>query len=378
MEKRSVLSPETLLDVIRIIWKWRFRIIIFVGLSTAAASVGSLLMPDYYASAAVFYPANVELASKGGLFSNGGVVPEIGAEDMTERIITYATSRDMADYMIDKFDLFEHYGMDSTKKDAQKKMYKRFWSLYSVDKDEFGAIKLQIEDQVPEMTLPMVEAALEKVNDLYQGAILDNRMRILHAYEQMLKERQAALAAVTDTLRILRGRYGIFNIDQQSQVYSELVLKTQSELAQLRASAEQLRRTPNALPDTLLIWDARAKGLENKLQSLLHAGGINSYNADKFSDGRGVIVQYENNMFTLMEEVRKLNVIYNEYKASTTLRPSVFIMAEKAQLPRSKSRPQRSQIVIGSFIISLILAVLASLLLESARMVNWKETFNNA
>ena len=142
MENNSISYPESLLEVVHILWKWRKSILGFVAATTLATALGSLLLPNYYKSQSIFYPANEEAFTRAGLFGNNPYNSDIGSEAMVERIMTFANSRDLTDHMIAKFDLYTHYQIDSTKPRATEKILKRFHSLYNVNKNDHGAVEI--------------------------------------------------------------------------------------------------------------------------------------------------------------------------------------------------------------------------------------------
>jgi capsule polysaccharide export protein KpsE/RkpR len=377
MENNSIAYPESLLEVVHILWKWRRSIIGFVVTATLATAAGSLLMPNYYESKSIFYPANEEAFTRSGLFGNNPYNSDIGTDVMVERIITFATSRDLADHLIARFDLYNHYQIDSTKPRAQEKLLKRFLKLYKVEKNAYGAIELSVEDKDPEYPLPMVQEAMRKVDELYQKAISANRQRTIEAYEKTLFERYTMQTTVIDSLAKLRKMYGIFNIQSQGEVYSGLVLSTEADLAQAQAGLESLMSDPLVPADTIAYVRARVKGLEKKLSNLTSPDPNAEYSARRFNEGRDKVLELEMRQYNLSEEIKELTEKYSQFKTANILQPSVIIEAERAQKPRSKSRPSRSIFVVGAFLISLFVGIGGAVLIESTRNVRWKEVLSD-
>jgi capsule polysaccharide export protein KpsE/RkpR len=377
MENKSIVYPESLLEVVHILWKWRRSISAFVLVATLATAAGSLLMPNYYRSQSVFYPANEEAFTRAGLFGTNPYNSDIGSEAMVERIITFGTSRDLADHIIARFKLYEHYQIDSFKTRSQEKMLKRFYSLYKVEKNAYGAVELSVEDKDPELPLPMVLEAMRMIDELYKKAVSANRQRTVDAYESTLRERYGLQKTVIDSLAKLRKMYGIINIQSQGEVYSGLVLSTESELAQERANLESLMSDPQIPSDTIAYVRARVKGLEKKLSNLTSPDPNAEYSAKRFNEGRDKVLELEMRQYNLSEEIKELTEKYSQFKTANILQPSVIIEAERPQKPRSKSRPSRSIFVIGAFVLSLFVSICGAVLLESTKNVRWKEVLSD-
>lgn len=377
MENSSIAYPESLLDVVHVIWKWRKFIMGFVVVATLATAGGSLLMPNYYKSQSTFYPANEEAFTRSGLFGNNPYSSDIGSDVMVERIITFATSRDLADHMISKFDLYKHYNIDSTAPRSQEKMLKRFQSLFKVIKNAYGAVELSVEDKDPTFPLPMVQEAMRKIDELYRKAVSANRTRTMEAYESTLRERYLTQGIIIDSLGKLRKKYGIFNIESQGEMFAQLVLSTEAELAQASASLESLKGDPLIPQDTIAYMTAWVKGLEKRRSSLVSPSLDAEYSASRFNEGRGQVLELEMRQYNLSEEIKGLTEKYSQFKTANILISSVIVEAERPQAPRSKSRPSRSMFVVGALLLSLFVAVAGAVLIDSTRKVNWKEVLSD-
>lgn len=368
-----ITYPESLVDVVRIVYKWRKRILVFILAITALTAVISFFLPNYYRSMTKFYPANDEAFSAAALYGQGEAQSDVGEVEMVERVINYATSRDLVDYMVHRFGLYEHYNIDSTNIRGEEKVRLAFLDHYDVKKDEYGAIELSIEDTDPSYPLMMVQAALKKLDQLYSKAMRSNKERTMKAYESVLNDRRRKQLWIVDTLRLLRTQYGILDADEQGGVLSEMVIKGESDLAQVGANLEALRGKPGITADTLILLEARVKGLTERVRQLTDPNSKSGFNTTRFNEGRQLVKYYEYMQDNISYEVRELTEKYQQYRTAAILNPSVVIMTEAPQTPKIKYRPKRSIIILGASIISFIIALFGALLIESYRSVEWSK-----
>jgi LPS O-antigen subunit length determinant protein (WzzB/FepE family) len=119
-------KQDNLLGVFQTLYRWRkaIRNICIVAL---LGSIGlSLLLKNYYQATTIFYPASPQLANPELMFGNTGQVTEyFGSDRDLDRLAEVANSSELIDFMIHKFKLFDHYGIDSTAKDGPSKVQKR-------------------------------------------------------------------------------------------------------------------------------------------------------------------------------------------------------------------------------------------------------------
>jgi hypothetical protein len=374
MSKQPITPPESLLDIIGILYRWRKRIALFVIVVTLLTAGVSLLMPNYYASHATFFPVSEKSTSHEALF--GGESPSIiGASDEVERMMTFAMSRDLYDYLIKEFNLYEHYDIDSTSARGLDKVRKKLMSHYKLLKNEYGAIELSIEDKDILYPYEMINKAMERIDYMYKSALNHKKIQAIKSFETIIAERQAYQNRLMDTLNYLREEYGIIDVVGQGEALSSLSLSTESDLTEAIASFESMKASPDIPRDTLAIFEAKVSGLKKKYESLVSPQSTSSYSTSRYKKGREIFVKNEQLLFSVVAELNQYTNHYNRLRASLNLEESYLIVSERPMQPRMKSRPKRSLYVIGAFMASFFLALVAAILFESYKNVSWKEVF---
>ena len=130
-------NDDNLIGVLRTLYKWRKHVLIVVGIAAIGSVIVSLLLPVYYKATTTFYPANPSLKSPIYLYGDATeVLSPFGAEDDLDRMLSFAESKELTDYIIKKFDLYKVYRIDSTEKRAPYKIRKKLFKLYNAQKNE--------------------------------------------------------------------------------------------------------------------------------------------------------------------------------------------------------------------------------------------------
>ncbi|MEO5674297.1 MAG: hypothetical protein ABIQ74_06595 [Chitinophagales bacterium] len=316
-----------LLSFFKVIWKWRKPILIVEGIALAGSIIISdpHIMPPYYQAGSSFYPLNPNMTSSGTLFSGGDNYMFGGSSDV-DRVLSIAGSAPLKLYIVNKFHLFEHYKIDSAKETyPMYTVLKDFDKNYIYQKNDKGAVTINILDHDRFLAAQMVNEIVNKVDQINRDLLNENKNQILAIYQNKLKNKEKEVKDLTDT---------IFNLKQKYNLYTDI-----DDLpAQIKDAQSSTGSAYDAASERVKVMEEKKKGAIRELNNN--------------------IVQFE------------------QYSASITSDvPTLFIL-EKAFPAERKSKPIRWIIVLGSLLVAFILASLAVLLIERSKSI--KEAFRNA
>lgn len=360
-----------LAGVVRVIWEWRRALI---GISVASGvftAIISLFLPNYYMAETLFLAANPNQARPEILFGKGNLGTEIygGGDDM-DRILSIAESSELVDFLVDSFNLYRHYQIDPTHPKSLHKVRMRFHALYTVKKTKLDAIELEVEDQSPEIAAAIANAARERINYLSERIVKNNQQMILESYRRNLLVKKRQINELTDSVAVMRKKYGIYNLGEQSRKFSEQVITSESNLDQLRGRLDQMRKNPRIARDSVAYAEVYAAGLQREVDSL-------RVRFKRFSDAQLALTTIETQYFAANgqygDDVERTRLLESAFQSNV---PALFVV-EKAEAPKVKSRPKRSLIVIGAVIGALFLSLLSILLIESYRGFDWGTFFKS-
>ncbi|MFI5134251.1 MAG: hypothetical protein ACHQD9_00230 [Chitinophagales bacterium] len=321
------MEQFNLIAFFKLIWKWRKPILIVTGVGIVGSVIitDPHIMPPYFESSSMFYPLNPQMTSSGSLFSGGDNYLFGGSSDV-DRILSIAQSAPLELYIVNKFKLFQHYKIDSARQSYPiYTVLKELEDNYTAEKNDKGAVVITVADKDRFLAAQMANEIVNKIDQTNRDLLNENKKKVLDIYKTKLQEKEDEVKNLTDT---------IFTLKQEFNLYTDIEdLSTQVQSSKGSKGAD---------------YDAaseRVKVLEEKK--------------------KGAIRELNNNI-----------VQYEQYKASiNTEVPTLFVL-EKAFPAEKKSKPVRWLIVLGTALVSFVLAALAILLIE--RFKSFKEAFRNA
>lgn len=362
-------NKDNLLSVIETLFKWKKPILIVAFIATVGTVVFSLFMDNYYESTTLFIPASPDQAKPPVV---GASIKEryyYGQPEDIDRMLSIANSEEVASHLIEKFDLYEHYDIDTTHEKAGFFVQKELGGLFEVTKTKLDAIEISIEDTEPEMAVNMVNAARDKIEEIARGLIKSTQGTQVQEYENRIASKRSELNEMGDSLQNLRQRYNIYNSYSQSVVLSEMYLTVESQLAGTEAKLEFLKATKGARRDSIIKVESMLKGLERKESSLAER-------LENFNQGMSKVRLFEELHENASDQLGLDLENYKQIKATYNSEFPVLYIIEKGSKPIVKSRPKRTILVIGAGFIAFLLACVGALLFDAYREVDWKKIIN--
>ena len=357
------------MDVVRVLYKWK----IFIFLVCLIAAIGSIFLAlskdNYYQSSTLFYASNHDLSKPNPIGNMGKNTFYYGTGEDMDRLMTLAESDLLADFLIDNFQLYDHYWIDTSDVKKDFRVMEVFRSQYKVLKTKHDAIEILVEDVEPNMAVKIADAARIKVNELAQEMIRNSQKQQLAMMEMNLSSREVKLDSLEQALLINRNKYGIFNPATQSRDLPELLLKKSGKLSEERGRLEELKKHSSIPKDTIIFSTARIKGLESQVTNLKRQVAL--FN-EGFSDYEVLYRMHQIQKDEMAFEGQRLKQLQAAYNSEFT----ALTVIEKATTPRDKSRPKRSIIIIASVLLAFVLSCVAALITDTYKSINWQEVLN--
>jgi uncharacterized protein involved in exopolysaccharide biosynthesis len=224
--QRAAEDEIDLLDYLRVIWCYRWMIVVLCVVAMGAAVAYSLLQPREYQAAVTVVPP-LDLLQK----EAGGGLGVLGGSALVRQFIDTSTgsiskmygeilqSREVADTLIDRFHLMQVYEKVEYRADARKQLQKNT----KVETTDGGAVKVTVLDRDPNRVAALAAAYIEELDKqnkrLSTGQATSKRIFL----ENRLKEVEAKLSKIDSTLTR--------EVQTQESLYDMLV--TQYEMAKI-------------------------------------------------------------------------------------------------------------------------------------------------
>lgn len=359
-------NKDNLLGVIETVFKWKKPILWTCGITAVAAAIVALLLPVYYESTTTFYAASPDLATPEAIFGESAQAPDYyGTDGDMDRLLSIAKSDDLASFMIDSFNLYEHYDIDPDSPKGPYAVRLKFGKHFEAIKTKFDAIELSIEDEDKELAAQMTNVARNRVSEVAQQIIKNSQLTLLKVFEDNISQKTEQMDSLNLQLLNLRQKYGIYNTESQSENLAELVAKAESKLYNLQARLEAMQNS-RIFRDSVRLINAQIKGYEYELQKLNERLML-------FNQGMAQVDVLVEVQLQASEKLGEDKEHYKQIKAAYGTDFPTLHLLEAARVPLIKSRPKRALIVVGATAVAFIFSILAILLFDTYKDVNWRE-----
>lgn len=211
-------KKSELLQFIAFVLKFKKIIFGFVALTFIVAAVFSAphFMPPLYKSETVFYPPNTN--SNKILIQNDS---RFGVEKEIDEHIQLLKSGLVRDSIIKKYNLIQHYEIDTTTKIWRYQLYKLFDERITIDRNRYNAITATVEDSDPE-TAANIANNLVTVGDAVKASILRKNLKAALGYlEKDYNKKVTEFNALADNVNRLARNKKLPNLNLKSQSFVE-------------------------------------------------------------------------------------------------------------------------------------------------------------
>ena len=312
--------------------KWKILLIVFVA-AAELSFVCSLFIKPVFRSTAIIYGPRTNAASKILLAdetSNERLdIKAYAIEEETEQMMELLASRDIQDSIIQKFNLIQHYGLDTGSKYWQTKLYKYVKESMEIKRTKYGAISISFNDHDPKFACDITNYIVDML-DVTKRRIENERAAAAYKMlQKQLEDVNAEIARVDDSIQVIM-KHGVYDFESQSERVTQ-----QYAIAVAQGNAAAQQRLQAEL-DNLATWGPRAEALHDvqfnfrKYQSLVK---------QKMLDAK----------FDLENEI-----------------PTKFVV-QRGIVPDKKVYPKKSIIMAVSSISAVIVTIILLLIIENMK-----------
>lgn len=372
-------NRDNLLGLIGTIYRWRKAIRNVCALALIGSVAFALWLPNYYQAGTVFYPASPEVSKPELIFgSSSKMIEYFGTDKDLDRLLQVANSTEVTDYIVSRFGLYKHYDIDSASHEGLFWVRETFRSHYSVQKNKNDALELTIEDTDPQLAADMANAARDKINELSQRLVKKTQATLLASFEENINAKQLELNMLADSLRYLQAKYGIYSVGEQGDVLTNELITAQGEILRSRARLEVLANNPLIPRDTVEYIKANLRAYEKTLKQLNSPGkSSDNFSAQNFNQGQPLVATILDLHFQARRQMSYDLERYHQIRAAYNSNIPAIQLVSVAERPIMKNRPKRSMIVIASTIAAFLFTLLAALLADAYKEVNWKQALKD-
>lgn len=192
-------------------WKWHLVAIAVIAALLAAIFSSSFFIKPRFKSYALVYPSNIAPYSD---------------ESESEQMLQWLQSQDIKDSVIKKFNLSEHYRIDSTYKYYHSTMQNLYNKNVKISKTQWESIEIVVMDADPVIAKDMVLSIIDFCNAKIRAIHRDKYSEVVNSMGFTLNEKKAQLDSIEFALSELRKNYELIDYESQAREITRGYLRT--------------------------------------------------------------------------------------------------------------------------------------------------------
>ncbi len=238
-EEKSVINQK---DLLAFLWTWRKHIIIITSIGMITSIVVSLMMTDYYKATATIAPTKTTSVELGANAKNN--ISEFGDEEDALRLMLILESPEIRDSITKKYNLYEHYDIDSTKEENFRyKFQKEYNNNVYFERTRENAIEVCVLDREPKIARDMANDIVRLADTVMNRMIRNSAKPRLWAVQGEMALLKQEMADYQDKLGALRDS-GVVGENERENLETNLAnAKNNNDLEKVA----ELERTINAV-----------------------------------------------------------------------------------------------------------------------------------
>lgn len=243
---------KSLIDLV--IERWRLLLLVAVaGIVVGVIVSMPAVMKPRFQSVAVVYPVNTV---------------KYGDESETEQLLQVFESSSVRDSIIERFDLYSHYGIKRGAPQSRFYVLEEFNDRFVVRKTMYESVRLEVSDEDPQLAKDMASEMLRLVDQKFNLLANVRGRNMAMSFKKQLDYQAAVMDSVEDLIRLISTEKGLLDYEAQSR---ELV----------RGYIEASKGGNKQLKDELQDWMAKAQEGGSMVKMLQR---VNEYAAESRGD----------------------------------------------------------------------------------------------
>tara|TARA_R110000868_G_scaffold158971_5_gene387406 strand:- start:416 stop:1387 length:972 start_codon:yes stop_codon:yes gene_type:complete len=199
--KKYFESNMKVIEFAKHYWKFLLGIAVVSGVLAVFFSEPNFIAPKF-TSTAIIYPANL-----------GGYSGETRLDQMQQ----YLESNEIRDTIINKYNLYDEYEVDSSKLYHKSLMINAFSKHFTFEETRYESIKITVTSKSPIKAKQMADEVLKQLDLTIRTTEREKFKELLVIYENLMLEKKNQVDSLEKQIRKISTEYGILDYIAQSE-----------------------------------------------------------------------------------------------------------------------------------------------------------------
>jgi capsule polysaccharide export protein KpsE/RkpR len=213
--------------------KKSFIIIALISIVASTIFSSPIFISPKYKSEATLYPSNLENYS---------------SESSTEQLLQFFFGNDIRDSIIGKYDLGNHYDIDSASDGYQHNLKRYYNGNVTIKKTNFESVQIEVMDTDPIIARDITQELINQVNNKIRLLHQSKAKEIIVIRENEMNNKKELIDTLEAQIRSYSTKYGLLDYIQQSREvtagYMDMLLNSKKgkEMQKAEDLYENLKR----------------------------------------------------------------------------------------------------------------------------------------
>ncbi len=322
-------------DLLRFTWDKRWILIIVSIVAFIVSIIVSLQITPRFRSTVTMFPAasvsvSKNLVETNVITSDTKDILTFGEDEEAERLLQILYSDQVRDHVIEKFNLMQHYKIDTSNKYPYTQLLNKYKSNVKFRRTEFLSIEISVLDEDAQMAADIANEIASYIDSVFYNIKYSRAQEAFKIVEKEYNDSKSLIAQLTDSLKIIRS-YGVNDYESQSEGLN-------------KAYAEALGAGRTEI----------VKTLKQQMDIMAKYGGI--------------YVELDDRLEWEIERNSLLKAKLAAAKVNLESTMSNVFIVDKATKSEKKALPKRSMIVIMTTLSAFALALLLLLIIDNIKV----------
>lgn len=360
-------APDGLWFALSALLRGRWIVLGMTTLVAIGAIAISLNLPNWYAASARVLPPEASAASPitsalmRGAGSAAAALLGTGHSDYS-RYLSILSSRRVLDSMVDEFDLATVYEVQDEPSPREAAVRELQANISFPVHDTYDYLSVVVLDRDPRRAARMANFAVARLNEINTELSSSNASSYAGFIQKRYDEAQLALDSVMNAGQAFQSRYGILDLDVQTQAYFSQLAEARGRAAAAEIQYDALKsQLGSENPDVQLLGEAVAAG-NTRVREMMNGGeatlpvplGEMSSVARQYAD-----LKREGDVQRQILEV--VQPLVEQSRFEQEKRVEAVQVVDAAVPPSKKVKPTRSILVatatLSGFLLSCLLVI---------------------
>lgn len=205
-------------ELIAFLWKKRKPILIITATALVVSIVVSLMITPYYMARAVVFPTKSNSVDYNTNSRNS--VVEFGDEADAERLLQVLISPEIRDSLTIKYDLYNHYEVDSTEAHARYEFQQIYEGNIKFERTRYNSINIDVYDTDPVIAADIANDIVRLVDTVMNRMIRQRSVGPMYAVQHEVGLIKTEMGDYSDRLKSLSDS-GVVSKDERGNMYAD-------------------------------------------------------------------------------------------------------------------------------------------------------------